>query len=419
MSDSERPLPPEHDEEPPPAPPPEPAPARLTPPPERAATWVDHEEALRALADEVRAAPLVALDTEANSMHAYREQTCIVQLTIPQHDSVIDALAFENLDPLRDALDRTDVEIVMHGGDYDISVLTRDFGFRFEHVFDTMIAATILGRKQLGLAALVDEHFDVQLDKRFQRADWGRRPVSDDQMLYLQRDTIYLLPLREHLLAELQAAGLMEVAEIEFRRLARRTGKPWAVDPEGWRRVKGSNKLDAIGRCVLRALHAWREQEAEKRNQPPFKVFAPRTMLALAAKPPRRARHPRELPFLSVREQHRYGRAVLAAVQRGLEAHAAGDIPPARVASPLSPEEAHRLRSAKKVEDRLRAWRRDEAGDRKVPNLVVLPNPALEWLARETPRTREDLLACEDLGPERVERYGATLLELVAGRGGS
>lgn len=412
MTDADLPPLPEHDAEPPPPPEPD---VELPHPPERDASWVERVHDLKAVAALIQDAPLVALDTEANSMHAYEEQTCIVQLTVPAEDTVIDAMAFEDLDPLRDALDRPDVEIVMHGGDYDVSVLTRDFGFRFHRVFDTMIAATILGRRELGLAALVRQHFGVELDKRFQRADWGRRPVSDEQMLYLQRDTIYLLPLREYLLEEIRSAGLSEVAEIEFRRLARRQGKPRVEDPEAWRRVKGSNKLDATGRCVLRALHTWREEAARARDLPPFKVFAPRTMLALAAQPPRRARNPRELPFLGAKERSRHGRAVLAAVQKGLEAHAAGEVPPARVASLLSPEEVDQARHAKKIQERIRDWRRGEATGRKVPNLVVLPNPAMDWISRERPESMEALARCEDLGPERIERYGKTLLKLVVG----
>lgn len=382
-------------------------------PEDREPRWVDRSADLADVARRVEAANVVALDTEANSMHAYQEQTCIVQLTVPEEDSVIDALAFENLDPLRDAIDRPDVEVVMHGGDYDVSVLTRDFAFCFHRVFDTMIAATILGRKELGLAALVRQHFDVELDKRFQRADWARRPVTDDQMDYLRRDTIYLPQLRAYLGEQLQAAGLTEVAEIEFRRLARRQGKPRVEDPDAWRRIKGAHKLDAVGRCVLRSLHLWREDVAKRRDLPPFKVLAPRSMLALAAQPPRRARHPKALPFLGHKERARHGKGILAAVQKGLEAFARNDIPPAKVKRVLSPEATEQLRHSKKIEERIRAWRRDEAAAREVPNLVVLPNPAMEWIARERPRTLDDLAHCEDVGPERIDRYGETLLKLV------
>ena len=382
-------------------------------PPEREATWVESPSELRSLAARLESVPRVALDTEANSLHAYHERTCIVQVSVPQEDAIVDALAFDDLDPLRDALDRDDVEVVMHGGDYDVSVLTRDFGFRFDRVFDTMIAATILDLPALGLAALVQDQFGVTLNKRFQRANWGRRPITDEQRLYLQRDTIYLLALRNHLATALEAEGLTEVASIEFRRLAKRRGKVRSPDPEAWRRIKGSNKLDAEGRCVLRALHKWREGVAKSKNLPAFKVFSPRSMMALASTPPRRARHPKDLPFLGAKERVRYGRAVLAAVQRGLEQHAKGNVPPARAPSLLSPDEAQRLRGARKVEDRIRAWRRKEATTRKVPNLVILPNPAMEWLARHRPKTLEGLRACDDIGPERIQRYGDALLELV------
>ncbi|MDJ0973110.1 MAG: HRDC domain-containing protein [Planctomycetota bacterium] len=384
------------------------------PAPDTPAAWIERPGALAKLAARVATAERVAIDTESNSMHAYREQTCIVQVTVDGENAIIDALAIESLAPLREAVDRADVEVLFHGGDYDISCLSRDHGFAFHRVFDTMIAATLLGEERLGLAHLVESIYGDALDKRFQRADWARRPLSTEQLDYLRRDTLYLPGLREVLGRRLEEADLVEEATIEFRRLAGRRGRPFEPDPEAWRRIKGANRLDDLGRCVLHALNAWREGVAEARDRPPFKVLAPRTMLKLAAQPPKRAHHPRTVPFLSHGERSRYGRAIVAALQRAFEAHAKGDIPARAVRPTLTPTEAMEAKVRRARTDALKAWRRTEIDRRKVPGVVVLPNPAIAWLSAEDPTTLDELAACPDIGPKRIARYGKAILAALA-----
>lgn len=388
-------------------------PIPVPPAPDDPAEWIARPGQLETLAERIRDAERVAIDTEGNSMHAYREQTCIVQVTVGGENAIIDPIALKDLTSLRDALDRPDLEVMLHGGDYDIRCLTRDHGFTFHRVFDTMIAATMLGEERVGLAHLVSAYYDVELDKRFQRADWARRPVTGEQLDYLRRDTIYLPGLRSVLAARLAEADIVEEAEIEFRRLAALQGERKGPDDEAWRRIKGANKLDEVGRCILRALHQWREGVAESRDQPPFKVFPPRTMLALAAEPPRRAHHPRTVPFISHRERSRYGRALVAALQRGFEAHAAGDIPPRTLKTPLTPEQARVAKVERKRTDALKDWRRSEMQARDVPGVVVLPNPAVVWLAENDPHELAELAACADIGPKRVARYGEAVLTVL------
>ncbi len=377
------------------------------------AEFIDRPGKLLAFCETLADCDEVALDTEANSMHAYQEQTCIVQLTAGGRNAILDVLALETLEPLRSALDRPDVTVVMHGGDYDITCLTRDHDFRFHRVFDTMIAATLLDAERVGLAHLVEAAYGEVLDKRYQRADWARRPLSPEQMDYLRRDTIYLPGLRAHWQHQLEAADLVEEAEIEFRRLAQRRGVARKPDPEAWRRIKGAGRLNDVGRCVLHALHEWREGIARSRNTPPFKVFAPKTMLSLAAKPPSKAHHPRQLPFLSHGERARHGRALVATIQRGLEDYAAGRIPAARITPALSAEETHTQHGRRKREDALKAWRRAEREKRNVPGLVILPNPAIAWIVEQQPRTLDELATCPDVGSKRLARDGEGILAVL------
>jgi ribonuclease D len=386
--------------------------ALLSPPPERPARVVDTPEDLRALAAQLASAPEVAIDSEANSLFAYRERTCVVQVTAGDSHAIVDTLALPDLAPLRTALDRPDLTVLFHGGDYDVSVLTRDHDLRFHRVFDTMIAATLLGAERVGLADLVAAHFGVRLDKRFQRADWGARPFDEARLDYLRRDTMYLPALAAHYRERLSAADLTEEAEIEFRRLALRRGAPVADDPEGWRRTKGADRLDARGRAVLKSLWTWREGEARSRDLPPFKVIAPQVLLRLASSPPETARSPRDLG-LGAADLRRHGAALLGALRAGLDAFARGEVPEGASRERLDPDARALRREAERLEDALRTWRRQEAARRKVVPLAVLPNPGMHWLVAERPASLAELERCPDLGPKRIARYGEAWLSIL------
>ncbi len=385
----------------------EPAP----PPP---AAWIERPEELAGLCGRLSSARRVALDTEANSLHAYRERTCVVQLTTAEESAILDPLALPTLEPLRTALAGPGIEVVLHGGDYDISVLSRDHDFAFQRVFDTMIAATLLGEPRVGLADLAREHLGVALDKRFQTADWARRPVTPEQLVYLQGDTQWLLPLRDLLGTRLAEQDLVEEADIEFRRLARRRGKPRTVEPERWRELKGAETLDAEGRAALHALWAWREAEAELRDVPPFKVLAPQALVGLVREP-RRSADPRQpLPGLFPREVARYGRALREALERGLALADEGRAPTAPERPRPSDAERAEAKACRRREDALKDWRRTEAQARRVPNVVVLPNPALDWIVARGGATLEELAAHPDIGPKRAARYGSAIVTALA-----
>jgi ribonuclease D len=376
------------------------------------AEWVDAPRALEALAERVATARRVAIDTEGNSLHAYRERTCVVQVTEGGRTSLVDPLALPTLRPLRDALDRDDVEVVLHGGDYDVSVLTRDHDFRFRRLFDTMVAATLLSLPRVGLADLVAAEFGVVLDKRFQKADWAMRPLTPEHVAYLRRDTAYLLGLRERLGERLRAADLEEEAQIEFARLARRRGTPAVFDPEAWREAEGADRLADRGRAALARLFAWRDEEARTRDVPPFRVLPPRALVLLAeafdrGADPLRVLHPGDL--------RRHGAGVRAAIAAAGDDVARGAAPPPTDRPRLGPEERAERDRRRRREDALKAWRKAEASRRGVPNVVVLPNPAVEALVREEGGLDlAGLARIPDVGPRRVQRYGEEILRVLA-----
>ena len=285
-----------------------------TDPPLLAPILVDDPSRLAALADGLSREPLVALDTESNSFHVYRERVCLIQISTPGADWVIDPLAVDPR-PLGPALAGARV-LVLHGADYDVRCLKREYGFTLPGLFDTMAAARRLGRGGLGLSALVAHHFGVRLAKDFQRSDWGRRPLTREQVAYAALDTHFLLPLHDLLWRELQARDLQGEARREFERISAVEPRPKVFDAEGWRRLKGARDLDAEGQAVLRALWSAREERASALDRPPFKVMPEQAMLEVARRRPRSEAELLRIPGFTPTVQRRMGEAVSSVLAR-------------------------------------------------------------------------------------------------------
>lgn len=374
---------------------------------------VETADGLRRLIDRLAPEPRIALDTEANSLHAFRERVCVVQLSAPGLDAIVDPLVVPDLDPLRDLVDRDDVEVVFHGGDYDVTMLSRERGFRFRRVFDTMIAATLLGDPKVGLAALVEAAHGVVLSKKYQTSDWARRPFTPSHLEYLRGDTRFLLDLRARLAARLKEADLEEEAAIEFRRLAERRGVAPSDDPEAWRDAKDADRLDARGRAIATRLWAWRDERARAHDVPRFRVMNDGTLVAIAAAAPTSEGALSGLEGTQSVLRAGDGHAVLALVREGTDAAARGDAPPPRERPRRTPEERARADVLRTLEERIRTWRTEEAQRRGVPNVVVLPNVAMRALIETPPTSVEAIGTHPDVGAKRAARYGETLLRLL------
>lgn len=273
---------------------------------------VDDEGALAHVIERVRAEPLVALDTESNSFHAYFERVCLLQLSVPQRDFVVDPLSVD-VRPLGPVLS-SGREVVLHGADYDVRCMKREYGWNLTRIFDTMVAARRLGARELGLAALVRRHFGVQLSKEYQRANWQRRPLPGDQVRYAGLDTHFLLPLHQILSSDLRQRGLLEQARKEFDRIAAVTAHARVFDPEGWRRLRGARDLDDAGKAALRALWIAREDRARALDKPPFKVVGEHALVEIARSRPATVADLERIPGVTARVSERVGEALLAAL---------------------------------------------------------------------------------------------------------
>ena len=378
----------------------------MSPSPLAPAILVADEDGLGRLVRELAAHPVVAVDTESNSLHAYRERVCLIQFSTPVTDYIVDPIGLSDLSPLAPFFANPDQQKVFHAAEYDIICLRRDYGFEFTNIFDTMSAARTLGWPQVGLANILETRFGVKMNKKYQRADWKRRPLTAEQLDYARLDTHYLVALREILLQALTESGRWPEAEEEFARLTRLRADPDAAtpDPAAFWRVKGARDLTPAQAAILQALFSYREQQAERLDRPPFKVMGEATLMELARRAPQHAEELQSVPGMTPEQIHRYGHGVLDAIQQGLRA-------PAQRA-PQVDREPDEVRERY---DRLHTWRKDRARARGVESDVILPRTALWDLAHRPPRSRDELARVRDLGPWRQETYGAEILALLSG----
>jgi ribonuclease D len=372
----------------------------VLPPP----AWVDTPAGLAALAADLAGRAIVAVDTESNSLHAYREQVCLIQFSTPEQDYLLDPLAVKDLSALAPILEDPAVVKVFHAAEYDLVCLQRDFGWRVRSLFDTMVAVRTLGWPQQGLAAVLESQFGVKLNKRHQRADWAARPLTLDQLAYARMDTRFLIPLREKLIAELETAGCLVEAYEEFERLCQVNGRAaqTTFDPQNFWHISGARDLTPRQAAVLRELYIYREQIAERLNRPPFKVLAEGTLVEITLAEPRVLADLKPITGMTERQIGRHGHQLLQAVARGQKA------PPQRPRRPV-----HESDEVLERYERLRRWRRERAQKRGVESDVIVPRDTLWELARRPPHTQADLEQLAGLGPVRRAKYGEDLLRLL------
>jgi ribonuclease D len=342
----------------------------------------------------------LAVDTEANSLHAYQEQVCLIQISTLDTDYIVDPLALKDISPLGEVFANPNVEKIFHASEYDINILADDFGFRFANLFDTMLVARILGLKKLGLDSLLDRYFDVQVNKRYQKADWGRRPLPEGMIRYAQLDTHYLIDLRNLLARKLTETNRWEIAREDFQRACWAHERPSRRKlPPRWR-GNGPQSLSPQKAAVYRELCEYRDRVARKRDLPLFKVFSSRDLLTLSEQCPRSKKALRSV--FSNRMVERHGENLLAAIRKGMEAE---PFPPPHTTRPSSAY-LGRLRA-------LKEWRKTTARKWGVNSSVVLPRYLLDLVAKENPQTLEDLKEVLSEVPWRVETLGKDILRVL------
>jgi ribonuclease D len=368
----------------------------------------------------LRHQPLLALDTESDSLYRYTPRVCLIQISAyaegsnHRHeegarsvvDYLVDPLKLQNLDPLRELLSHPAVEVVMHAAENDILLLHRDFDLRMPKIFDTQLAARILGRNGVGLAAILEEEFGVISDKSMQRTDWGRRPLTPQQMTYAQIDTHYLLPLRLRQIERLQEEDRWREAQEAFELLTTLRYQENSSGRTVWS-MKNNRQVEREHTGLLEELWLWREQTAQRLERPPFKVLNDSVLIALTLQTPHTLAELQRIAGLSSHQVDRYGHELLQAIERGKRR-------PLPVLPPPAPRPEFFLgKEDQRIFQVLRQWRSQTADQRGVDPDIIFSNDILLQIVEKKPRTLVELQQIPAIGPWKAETYGPAILQLI------
>jgi ribonuclease D len=363
------------------------------------ALYLDTSEQVDRFLDDISGAKEIALDTEGASFHRFLDRIYLLQLSTPDRSAIIDPLPIGSPERLGALLEDKSVEVVFHDADYDLRLLHQDYGWHVTNIFDTRIAAQLLGIKSFGLAALLEQYFDVKLDKKHQRADWSMRPLPADMLEYAAQDTRYLLQLRDRMRADLERRGRFGWAREEFERLE---GTRWEAEEsmEGFLRLKGARDLSRRELAILREVANWRDTVAAQLDRATFRVMGNETLFELARRAPR---NPTELSSIKGMPKGMIDRAapdIIAAVLRGMEA------PEAEL--PKFPR-GQRWNKDRDFDDRVARLKsaRDATATRlELDPGVLCSRERLENIARSNAKSVEDLAAVPDLRRWQIQEMG-------------
>jgi ribonuclease D len=366
--------------------------------------WVDQQKNYDLMLADLSAQKRIAVDTESNSLHAYRERVCLIQFSIQESDYVVDPLVFQDLLSLAPIFSDPNIEKIFHAAEYDLICLKRDYDFTFASLFDTMQAARILGYPQVGLDNLLAEKFGVKMDKRHQKADWGTRPLTLSQIDYARFDTHYLFQLRDLLEQELRLKGRWDIAQEDFA-LACHMGEMKERNNNGasWKRFAFRKDLSLRELTVVRELCLCRDRIAERLDRPVFKVIGDDMLLDIARKLPEKDVDLAGIG-LSPKQINLWGHEILAATQRGLAA------PLVKRELPKHPKDAVLKRLEK-----LKNWRKNLARESAVESDVILPKMYLSMLSENPPGSLPDLEIAMRKSPTRFQKYGTEIYRLIGG----
>lgn len=367
---------------------------------------ITNHESLERLAGRLAAEPLIAVDLEADSLHHYQEKVCLLQIATPRETVLVDPLSLSDLAPLAPVMADPAIRKIMHGADYDIRSLHRDFGIEVTNLFDTMIACQFLGEPAVGLAAVLKKRFGAELDKRYQKADWSRRPLSPEMLAYAVQDTALLIEFYGQLVNELQALGRLSWVEEESELVSRVRAASRVQEPL-FLRFKGAAKMAPRSLAVLEELLRFRDDRARQADVPPFKILGTETVRDLAEKRPLRLDDLAGIPGLTPRLVAKYGKGIITVIARGCSL-TAEKLP----RYPASYREKRDARCEERLK-RLKRWREEKSLAWGIDAGIVANNALLEVLADTVSSGMAGLDAIPAMKRWQRLEFGAELVELL------
>ncbi|MDP9206839.1 MAG: ribonuclease D [Gemmatimonadota bacterium] len=363
------------------------------------ALYLDKPDAVERFLTDISDIKELALDTEGASFHRFLDRIYLLQISTRDRSAIIDPLPIGSPARLGDLLQSNGVEVVFHDADYDLRLLHQDYGWHVTNIFDTRIASQLLGIKSFGLAALLEQFFDVKLDKKHQRADWSMRPLTPDMLEYAAQDTRYLLQLKDHMKADLGRRERLHWAQEEFARLE---GTRWEAEEsmEGFLRLKGARDLSRRELAVLREVANWRDTVAAALDRATFRVMGNETLFELARRTPRSVSELAAIKGMPKGMIERAGGEIVAAVRRGIE------VPEAELPKFPKGQRWNKDRDFDEKVARLKSVRDAAATRLDLDPGVLCSRERLENVARSAAKSVEELAAVPDLRRWQIEEMG-------------
>jgi ribonuclease D len=366
---------------------------------------IETPSAVADFAHKAATAAALAVDVEADSMFHYREKVCLLQMAADGHTVVIDPLKVSALDALKPLFEAPHIQKVFHGADYDVRSLYRDFGITINNLFDTQLASMFLGYAETSLDAVVAHRFGVELDKKYQKKDWSRRPLPPAMVAYAACDVFYLIPLAAMLTRELEGKGRLAWVRESCRLLSQ--VRPQDNHQPLFMRFRGAGRLTPRQLAALEELLQLRDQLARQKDRPWFKIMGNAALLKIATDMPGTLKRLKTGPALSVKQLDMYGHAILSALEKA-RAVPFDQLPvyPHRKSTRLSPRIPRRVKA-------LRAWRDNMAQQLALDPALLLNKALLQEIAARKPRTRADLAQTPHIHQWQVDAFGEQILSVL------
>ena len=367
---------------------------------------INTDSELKTFAGVLEKEETIAVDLEADSMYHYKEKVCLIQIATQQTNVIIDPLEIQDLSPLEPFFMRRDIRKIFHGADYDIRSLYRDFSIEINNLFDTQIACRFLGLRETGLEAVLQKHFNIILDKKYQKKDWSKRPLSEDMMEYAARDAFYLVPLANFLERELEEKGRLSWVWEECDDLSKVRSAASDSEPL-YLKFKGSGRLSPRSLAVLELLLQFRKELAEKKDRPLFKIFGNDSLLRIARAKPRSLAHLERLNAVSPKQMGMYGSELVEIVKKAME------IPeeylplyPHKNGPVLSPEVPERVKSLKR-------WRDAKAQKLRMDPALICNKSLISTLSVKNPGTVKELEELHEMKKWQQKAFGKEIIMVL------
>jgi len=364
-------------------------------------------EDLAAQVERLRKHNVIGVDLEADSLYHFKEKVCLLQIAAGSLNVVIDPLQIKDLTALKPPFENPGIQKVFHGADYDIRSLFRDFKITVNNLFDTQLACRFLGINETSLEAVIRRWFHVSLNKKYQRKDWSKRPLSDEMVAYAAEDVQYLIPLAHKIASRLEKKGRLSWVLEECEYLSKVRPVPNDTGPL-YLHFKGAGSLDPRSLAILEALLQLRRNIAQKKDRPLFKVIQNKILLNLAIEKPLSSQQLDKMAILSPNQIKMHGQQLLKTI-RSASKLPTESLPsyPRKRPPRIAPRVGKRVKA-------LKDWRDRQSQKQKIDPALLFTNALLSNIALQNPKTVKALSGIKEMKNWQREMFGKEIVDLMS-----